>query len=75
MGMFGPLLFAKDGEQVNLHNYLTGSVQTLHITHIVGRVAYNDVSWIQETSSTPLLTLQTCIGPDINTDRWIVQAT
>jgi LPXTG-site transpeptidase (sortase) family protein len=74
MGMFGPLLFAKTGQQVTLHNYLTGSIQTLHITRVVGRVAYNDVSWIQEASSTPLLTLQTCVGADINTDRWVVQA-
>jgi LPXTG-site transpeptidase (sortase) family protein len=74
-GMFGPLLFAHDGEQVLLHNYTTGASMTFHISRIVGRVRWNDVSWIYEGSSTPLLTLQTCIGADPHTDRWIVQAT
>lgn len=74
-GMFGTLLFAKGGEAVTLHNYSTGTEQAMHITRVVGRVRYDDSSWIDTPSSVPMLTLQTCIGPDLNTDRWIVEAT
>ena len=74
-GMFGTLLFAKRGELVLLHNYTTKLVQAFHISNVVGRTRWNDVSWLKETSGTPLLTMQTCVGADINTDRWIVQAT
>lgn len=74
-GMFGALLYAHDGEAVILHNYTTGATMNFHISRIVGRVKYNDVSWIYERSSGPLLTLQTCIGATFDTDRWIVQAT
>ncbi len=73
-GMFGALLFAGEGAQVNLHNYTTGAVQVFHITKVVGKVRWNDVSYIYQHSTTPLLTLQTCIGANFNTDRWIVQA-
>jgi LPXTG-site transpeptidase (sortase) family protein len=75
MGMFGPLLWAHDGEQVILQDYTAHTTTVMHIDRVVGRVAYNDVSWIHEQSTTPLLTLQTCIGANWNTDRWIVQAT
>jgi hypothetical protein len=57
-----------------LHDYTSGEQRTFHVSRVIGRTKYNDVSWIYETSSTPLLTLQTCIGADINTDRWVVQA-
>ena len=73
-GMFGGLLKAKDGQAVVLHDYTTGEQRTFHVSRVVGRTKYNDVSWIYESSATPLLTLQTCIGADINTDRWVVQA-
>ncbi len=74
-GRFGALLLAKDGETVNLHNYNDGSVQTLHISQVVGRIKWNDTSWITKTSTVPELTLQTCVGADYYTDRWIVIAT
>ncbi|MBV9100185.1 MAG: sortase [Candidatus Dormibacteraeota bacterium] len=73
-GMFGTLLFAKKGELVLLHDYTTKQVEAFHISNVVGRIRWNDVSWLRERSSTPLLTMQTCVGADINTDRWIVQA-
>jgi len=74
-GMFGGLLFARTGDRVYLHNYSTGHVQTFVITKVVGRVKYNDTRWLRETSSTPLLTLQTCVGWDVKGDRYVVQAT
>lgn len=74
-GMFGTLLFAKDGEAVILHNYTTGSLQTLHISRVVGRTRWDDASWISQFAPVPMLTLQTCVGADIHSDRWIVQAT
>ena len=74
-GMFGGLLYAKDGEPVTLHDYTTGTVQTLHISRVVGDVSWDDISWLRLRSSAPLLTLQTCVGPDVHSDRWIVQAT
>ena len=73
-GMFGALLFAKEGQEVDLHNYTTGDVQVFHITKVIGRVKWNDVSLIYQQSGSPLLTLQTCIGADFKTDRWVVEA-
>lgn len=74
-GMFGGLLFAKTGDRVYLRDYSTGHVQTFAISKVVGRVAYNDTRWLRETSPTPLLTLQTCVGWDAKGDRYVVQAT
>ena len=74
-GMFGELLYAKVGQAVIIHDYTTGTVQTLHISRLVGDVAWNDTSLIHQVSQTPLLTLQTCVGADLHSDRWVVQAT
>jgi sortase (surface protein transpeptidase) len=74
-GMFGTLLYAQTNQEVDLHNYTTGVVRRLHISRVVGRTAWNDTSWITEFSPVPLLTLQTCVGADTHSDRWIVQAT
>ena len=73
-GMFGELLKAKVGEEVDLRDYTTHTHMTFHISRVVGLIKYNDVSWIYEASSTPLLTLQTCVGADFKSDRWVVQA-
>lgn len=73
-GMFGELLYARSGQAVILHDYTAGTTQTLHISRVVGDVAWNDASWIHTASSGPLLTLQTCVGADIHSDRWVVQA-
>lgn len=73
-GMFGGLLFAQPGDRVYLHDYSTGRVQTFVVSKVVGRVRYNDTRWLEETSTTPLLTLQTCVGWDVKGDRYIVQA-
>jgi LPXTG-site transpeptidase (sortase) family protein len=73
-GMFGSLLFARVGDQVLLHNYDTKSIQTLHVTQVVGRVRYNDNRWLRATSAKPLLTLQTCIDFNPKGDRFIVLA-
>ncbi len=73
-GRFGALLLAKDGMQVNVHNYNNGQVQTLHISDVVGKIKWNDTSWIYKQSSLPELTLQTCVGSTYYTDRWIVVA-
>ena len=74
-GMFGELLFATDGDAVILHNYTTGFSRIMHISRVVGRTRWNDASWISTFSGVPMLTLQTCIGADPHTDRWIVEAT
>lgn len=74
-GMFGTLLFAKGGEAVTLHNYTTGVGRTMHISSVVGRTRWDDSSWIRQFSAVPMLTLQTCVGADPHTDRWIVQVT
>ena len=73
-GMFGELLYAHVGEAVLIHDYTTGTVQTLHISRLVGNVPWNDTSLIHVVSHTPLLTLQTCVGADLHSDRWVVQA-
>lgn len=74
-GMFGGLLLTNRGDHVYLHDYTSGRVQSFVITRIVGRVAYNDLAWLDATSGTPLLTLQTCIGWDFKGDRYVVLAT
>jgi LPXTG-site transpeptidase (sortase) family protein len=74
-GMFGTLLLAKDGEAVMLHDYTTGIVRTMHISRVVGRTRWNDVSWITTFSGVPMLTLQTCVGAETQSDRWVVQVT
>lgn len=74
-GMFGELLYARVGQAVLIHDYTAGTEQTLHISRLVGDVAWNDTSLIHMASRTPLLTLQTCVGADPHSDRWVVQAT
>ena len=73
-GMFGALLLSHKGDIVLLHDYSANSVKTLHVSRVVGRVRYNDVSWIKLKASDPLLTLQTCIDDNLQGDRFIVQA-
>ena len=74
-GMFGTLLFAKPDEAVILHDYSTGVLRTLHISRVVGRIRWNDASWITQFSAVPMLTLQTCVGADILSARSLVEAT
>jgi LPXTG-site transpeptidase (sortase) family protein len=71
-GMFGGLLEAKEGEAVLLHDYTRQTIEVMHISYVVGHVAYNDMAWIHNTTPQTQLTLQTCIGAEWNTDRWIV---
>ncbi|HEX6487998.1 MAG TPA: sortase, partial [Candidatus Dormibacteraeota bacterium] len=73
-GMFGPLLLAQAGDEVVVTDYDLGTVQTLHVSRVVGRVRYNDVSWLRASSARPLLTLQTCVDYSVKGDRWIVLA-
>jgi LPXTG-site transpeptidase (sortase) family protein len=73
-GMFGGLLFLHDGDHVYLHDYSAGTRQDFVVSKVVGDVAYNDVHWLKATSSSPLLTLQTCIGWDVKGDRYVVLA-
>jgi len=74
-GMFGGLLFARQGDLVELHDYGSGAVTTLHVSRVVGRTGWNDVTWIHERATAPTLTLQTCIDLDPHGDRYVVQAT
>jgi hypothetical protein len=74
-GMFGPLLFAQYGSPVWLRNYTTGWSEAFRITRVVGSVAWNDTAWLRVRTSTPMLTLQTCVGADMHGDRWLVEAT
>ena len=73
-GMFGGLLLTSPGEHVYLHDYTSGRVDDFVISRVVGKVAYNDMRWLEARSSTPLLTLQTCIGWDLKGDRFVVLA-
>ena len=73
-GMFGGLLFAKVGDRVDLHDYSTGAVRTMHVSRVVGRTRWNDTSWIHEQTAAPTLTLQTCVDLDAHGDRYVVQA-
>ena len=74
-GMFGGLLLTRAGDHLYLRDYTTGHVADFVVSRVVGRVAYDDVRWLDATSATPLLTLQTCIGWDVKGDRFIVLAT
>lgn len=73
-GMFGGLLFVHRGDHVYLHDYSNGNKEDFVVNRVVGDIAYNDVRWLKETSSAPLLTLQTCVGWDFKGDRYVVQA-
>lgn len=74
-GMFGGLLFARTGDEVDLHDYGSGSTQVLHVSSIVGKVAWNDTRWIHSPAGQPTLTLQTCVDDNVRGSRFIVQAT
>lgn len=74
-GMFGALLYARRGDEVDVHDYGTGQIQKLHVSRVVGRIHWNDTSWIRYRSDRPTLTLQTCVDDDQHGDRFIVQAT
>jgi LPXTG-site transpeptidase (sortase) family protein len=74
-GMFGGLLFARAGDEVDLHDYGTGSTQVLHVSRVVGKVAWNDTRWIHAAAAQPTLTLQTCVDDNVHGSRYIVQAT
>lgn len=71
---FGGLLFARQGDAVTLHDYDTGTMTTFTVTRIIGRIRATDQSWIHAPASRPTLTLQTCVGYDLNSDRYVVQA-
>jgi LPXTG-site transpeptidase (sortase) family protein len=74
-GMFGGLPFARAGDEVDLHDYGTGGTQVLHVSRVVGKVAWNDTRWIHAAASQPTLTLQTCVDDNVRGSRFIVQAT
>ncbi|MBO0743959.1 MAG: sortase [Candidatus Dormibacteraeota bacterium] len=74
-GMFGALLYARRGDEVDVHDYGTAQIQRLHVSRVVGRIHWNDTSWIHYRSDRPTLTLQTCVDDDQHGDRFIVQAT
>jgi LPXTG-site transpeptidase (sortase) family protein len=73
--MFGPLLYAQPGDLAELHNYDTGVVRDLHVSRVVGRVAYNDSKWLALKTAVPTVTLQTCVDYNPKGDRYIVQLT
>jgi LPXTG-site transpeptidase (sortase) family protein len=73
-GMFGGLLFARSGDEVGLRDYGRGSTQVMHVSKVVGKVAWNDTSWIHVTASQPTLTLQTCVDDNVHGNRYIVHA-
>jgi LPXTG-site transpeptidase (sortase) family protein len=74
-GMFGGLLYARAGDAVLVRDYGTGRVVTLHVSRVVGRIHWDDTSWIRHQSPAPMLTLQTCIDDSPHGDRFIVLAT
>jgi LPXTG-site transpeptidase (sortase) family protein len=74
-GMFGGLLYARPGDEVVLRDYSSGSVSVLHVSRVVGKIAWNDKSWIHASASKPTLTLQTCVDDNLHGRRFIVQAT
>jgi LPXTG-site transpeptidase (sortase) family protein len=74
-GMFGGLLFARSGDEVRLHDYRTGTSRVMHVTRVVGNVAWNDTRWIHVTAGQATLTLQTCVDDNLRGNRFIVQAT
>jgi LPXTG-site transpeptidase (sortase) family protein len=73
-GMFGGLLFARAGDEVVLRDYGSGRTQVMHVSRVVGKVAWNDTRWIRVTVSQPALTLQTCVDDNVHGTRFIVQA-
>jgi LPXTG-site transpeptidase (sortase) family protein len=74
-GMFGGLLYARPGDEVILRDYSTGSTSVLRVSRVVGKIAWNDKSWIHTAASKPTLTLQTCVDDNVHGRRFIVQAT
>jgi LPXTG-site transpeptidase (sortase) family protein len=74
-GMFGGLLYARAGDEVDLHDFSTGNLRVLHVARVVGKIAWNDVSWIHAGAAAPTLTLQTCVDDNLHGSRFIVQAT
>jgi LPXTG-site transpeptidase (sortase) family protein len=74
-GMFGGLLYARAGDEVDLRDYSTGSTQVLHVSRVVGRIGWNDTRWIHAAAGQPTLTLQTCVDDNLRGSRYIVQAT
>jgi len=74
-GMFGGLLYARSGDEVDLHDYGSGNIQVLHVSQVVGKIAWNDTHWIHTAASKPTLTLQTCVDDNVHGSRYIVQAT
>jgi LPXTG-site transpeptidase (sortase) family protein len=74
-GMFGGLLFARSGDEVRLHDYSTGASRVMHVTRVVGNVAWNDTRWIHATAGQATLTLQTCVDDNLRGNRFVVQAT
>lgn len=73
--MFGSLLYAKLGDTAYIHDYNTGAIGRLHVSRVVGKVAYNDTRWVSVKSATPMLTLQTCVDYNPRGERFIVQLT
>jgi LPXTG-site transpeptidase (sortase) family protein len=73
-GMFGGLLYARVGDEVDLHDYSTGALQVLHVSRVVGRIRWDDISWIHRRASRPTLVLQTCVDDDVHGARFVVQA-
>ena len=63
------------GDTAYLHNYDIGAVREMHVSKVVGRVAYNDLQWLSDQASAPTLTLQTCVDYNPKGDRYIVQLT
>jgi len=47
----------------------------LHVSKVVGRVAYNDSTWLSLKTATTTVTLQTCVDYNLKGDRYIVQLT
>jgi hypothetical protein len=73
--MFGPLLYAQRGDAISLHDYDTGAIREMHVSNVVGRVAYNDSKWLSLKTAVPTVTLQTCVDYKPKGDRYIVQLT
>ena len=74
-GMFAGLVYARPGDAAYVHDYTTGRIVTLHVSRVVGKVAYNDGSWIYFHGSRPTLTLLTCTDWTENSPRYVVQLT
>jgi LPXTG-site transpeptidase (sortase) family protein len=72
-GMFGSLIWAHPGQAVYVHDYDTHSKLTFHVSRVVGKVAWNDYTWLLQQSDSPLITLQTCVDYNPQGDRWVVQ--